>query len=67
MKDRRLELRLTSEEETAYATEAAEAALSVSAWLRRAGNEAVELASALRQQREAEEKQAAFYQSLKRS
>jgi hypothetical protein len=43
MRDRRFELRLTAEEETAYAAEAAGAALTVSAWARRCCDEAIAL------------------------
>jgi hypothetical protein len=65
MRDRRLELRLTAEEETAYAAEAARDGVPVSAWIRRRLERAIELQRSLDEQREAEEKSRAFYDSLK--
>jgi hypothetical protein len=65
MRDRRLELRLEAEEAAAYAAEAARDGLSVSRWVRRCLEESIALQRSLDERREAEEKQRAFYDSLK--
>jgi hypothetical protein len=65
MRDRRLELRLEAEEAAAYAAEAARDGLSVSRWVRRCLEESIALQRSQDERREAEEKQRAFYDSLK--
>jgi hypothetical protein len=65
MRDRHFDMRVSSEELAAYSAEAARDGLSVSGWIRRRLEQAIELQRSLDERREFDEKQRAFYDSLK--